>query len=901
MKTKLWLRGLVLPALLFATLIAQPSTTHAQFPEFTYQGRLATNGVPVAGAYDFEFRNFDDPSAGSQLGGVNSLDDIEIVGGVFTVTLDFGDVDFDGNPRWLEIAVRPGASTNGYTTLSPRQPITATPYAIQAASAGSAEFLSGTISTNNIGAGTIAGFMLADGAVGSNQLAAGAVNSIAIADGSIGVNDLGVAVASNTFWRLDGNTGTTAGTHFLGTTDNQPVEIKVNNLRALRLEDNGDGSDSGTTPDGAPNVIGGSPANSVAAGVVGATIGGGGATNFLGSVRSNRVEADYSTIAGGLENVIQTGSRVATVGGGGGNIIEPNAHESTISGGGGNTVQSTADTATIGGGRLNLVRANADFATIGGGIQNRIDTNSSFSVIGGGETNRIAADSSRAVIAGGQQNDIGTNSDYSVIGGGDRNSIQDEANNSVVGGGWLNQVGKRSEVATIGGGENNTVGENSAYATIAGGYVNSIGYTSYNSTIGGGFLNRIGTNASYNTIGGGIQNTIDSNTQSDFIGGGYLNQMEGGTVGSVIAGGRLNLMIGAATYSVIGGGNLNAVASNAVYATIPGGRENRATNYAFAAGRQAKAIHTGAFVWADSQTADFVSANTNQFNVRASGGVRLETGGAGATLDGQPIRSGTVTDNQLTGNVALLDRSPQTFTGTNIFSSRVGIGTSASDSTLRVQGAGSLGDIWLSPTTSGGNADIFFSENVSGTFGIKIRHNGTNNDLEFVGVNSSVETTEPVMTVGRGNTSGVAVRSDLTVGGNVGIGTTSPTNKLHVAGGVSATTFVTTSDRHAKENFTAVSPAEILAKVASLPITQWNFKEMKDGPHLGPMAQDFFAAFGLGGGDTTITTVDADGVALAAIQGLNQKVERKNAEIAELKHELEKLKQVVDKLANAKD
>jgi hypothetical protein len=65
------------------------------------------------------------------------------------------------------------------------------------------------------------------------------------------------------------------------------------------------------------------------------------------------------------------------------------------------------------------------------------------------------------------------------------------------------------------------------------------------------------------------------------------------------------------------------------------------------------------------------------------------------------------------------------------------------------------------------------------------------------------------------------------------------------------------------------------------------------------MAQDFYAAFGVGPDDRHIFIVDADGVALAAIQGLNQKLDQKNAEIAELKRELEKLKLMVDKLVNA--
>jgi hypothetical protein len=95
-------------------------------------------------------------------------------------------------------------------------------------------------------------------------------------------------------------------------------------------------------------------------------------------------------------------------------------------------------------------------------------------------------------------------------------------------------------------------------------------------------------------------------------------------------------------------------------------------------------------------------------------------------------------------------------------------------------------------------------------------------------------------------------------------------------GDVICKSLVQTSDRNAKENVTPIDPRAVLDKVAAMPISQWSFRQ-DHSRHLGPMAQDFHAAFGLGESDKGITSVDADGVALAAIQGLNQKLESGNA------------------------
>jgi hypothetical protein len=109
------------------------------------------------------------------------------------------------------------------------------------------------------------------------------------------------------------------------------------------------------------------------------------------------------------------------------------------------------------------------------------------------------------------------------------------------------------------------------------------------------------------------------------------------------------------------------------------------------------------------------------------------------------------------------------------------------------------------------------------------------------------------------------------------------------------------SDRNVKKDFAPVDQRTILEKLAALPITQWHYQwESPDvTPHIGPMAQDFKAAFYPGTDDKTITTQEADGVALAAIQGLNQKVDSENAtlraENAELKQRLERLEQLMNR------
>jgi hypothetical protein len=132
----------------------QLSTAFAQGTAFTYQGVLSQSGASVNGSNDLTFALYDAASGGNTVGTSNVVNDLVMSNGSFTVTLDFGAGAFNGAPRWLQIAARPGNSTGSFTNLAPRQPITPTPYAIYASGA-SASGLSGTIGGSQIAPGSI--------------------------------------------------------------------------------------------------------------------------------------------------------------------------------------------------------------------------------------------------------------------------------------------------------------------------------------------------------------------------------------------------------------------------------------------------------------------------------------------------------------------------------------------------------------------------------------------------------------------------------------------------------------------------------------------------------------------------------------------------------------------------
>ena len=132
--------------LLLSTVIV----SQAQTPAFTYQGRLSDGGVAANGTYDLRFALFDNLAGATQIGTTQTVSSVAVVAGIFSVSLDFGASAFSGANRWLEISARL-TGTPSFTTLSPRQPISSTPYAIRALTAATAENVAaGATVTGNV-------------------------------------------------------------------------------------------------------------------------------------------------------------------------------------------------------------------------------------------------------------------------------------------------------------------------------------------------------------------------------------------------------------------------------------------------------------------------------------------------------------------------------------------------------------------------------------------------------------------------------------------------------------------------------------------------------------------------------------------------------------------------------
>jgi hypothetical protein len=222
--------------------------------EFTYQGQLKEGGLPFTGSADLRFQLYD-ADDGGMLVGTNSAPNVPINNGLFTVTLDFGSEAFFGDARWLEIAVyKIGV---GYVTLTPRQPITAAPYALYALSAatvGNADTLDGQHGSfyqnaSNLNAGTLP----------SGRLSG--VYSNALTLNNSGNNLTGAGAGLTALNASNVSSGTLANARTTGTALNMPSTLVLRdvdgNFAAGTITGTFSGSGAGLTALNASNVSSG--------------------------------------------------------------------------------------------------------------------------------------------------------------------------------------------------------------------------------------------------------------------------------------------------------------------------------------------------------------------------------------------------------------------------------------------------------------------------------------------------------------------------------------------------------------------------------------------------------------------------------------------------------------------
>ncbi|MGZ4962919.1 MAG: beta strand repeat-containing protein, partial [Limisphaerales bacterium] len=675
----------------------------AQGTFFEFSGTLASGGLPANGNYDMSFQLFPQAVGGTASSAILNANAINVTNGQFTVSLDMGSV-FDGSSDfWMELGAKPAGSSGSLVIVTPRIPIVASALALFATKAGSVvsgniinpNFLGTTNATpfdlfahnqrafrldgsgqdpniiggnsgNFIGAGAIGATISGGGTIGFTNRVLGSYGTI-----SGGLNNLASGYAATVAGGQQ-NTATGQSSAALGGYGNVAggdYSVAAGTLNRATAATAAAVGGSANTASGINSFVSGGT-NSVS-GNASSSPGGSlnlisGSFSFISGGQANTNSGNYSFIAGGSSNATTqnftfAAGRRAKANHQGAFVLADSqdldfastANNQLIVRAAGNVGINTNKPATA----LHVVGTvtATSFIGSGSGITNigalGLASNSvANAAITNGTITASKIGSNQVVksinvvqlplppITMRENVSFAPGANIFLSANTNSNTIQISADIS-------NSVPAWSTIGNWGMGPTNYAGtaDTVPFQLRVNG-VHAMRYeASSNNTpniIGGASGNNVRAGISGATIGGGGNTNGPFNSVQDNFG-----TVSGG-VGNVAGNGTTNI------YASVGGGANNS--ANGFASTVPGGLLNSATNFGFAAGRRAKDVHAGTFVWADATDADFSSTAANQFLIRAGGGVGINTAtpGAGIALNVNGVFKATsFANNQLVKSI----------------------------------------------------------------------------------------------------------------------------------------------------------------------------------------------------------------------------------------------------------
>lgn len=783
--------------ILLAIIQIATFAVYTQSTEFTYQGSLKDGSFPASGSYDFEFKLYDQMSAGAQQGATLHRPTIAVTNGIFTVSLDFGPGSFPGAERYLEIAVRLSGG-GAFTQLNPRQKIYSAPYSVKSLNSTNADTATNATQLGGVAAGQYV--VTSDPRMTDSRTpTAGSTNYIQNQD---------TAPQTSSNFNISG-TGTA---NFLNAT----TQFNLNNTRILSnagTENLFLGIGTGVSNTGNFNSFfghGAGQANTTSNG-----------NSFFGRaaglVNTTGNENSFFGQNAGLSNTTGSGNAFFGVAAGQSNTTS-NAN-SFFGYAAGVSNASGFDNSFFGfdSGRLNSSGNTNSFFGFRAGQNNSTGSQNTFVGWTAGQNNTEANYNSFFGYASGQRNTTGTHNAFYGHAAGLFNTTGTGNSFFGQGAGQSNTTGGLNTFFGHGAGFANTTGADNAFFGQSAGYNNTGSSNSFFGR-GAGFANTTGSNNTFVGFYAGLSNTSASNNTFVGLGSGQTNTLgNNNSFFGVFAGFYNTTGIDNSFFGRSAGQDNTIGSNNAFFGKSAGEKNTEGIENSFVGALAGFSNTFGSFNSFVGRSAGQgnTTGNENSF-FGTNAGLSNSTGGANSFVGSGAGRNNTTAfENSFFGRDAGRD------TGTGGANSFVGANagrstTNGTNNTFFGKNAGLANIGGLFNTVIGANANVG-APNL--TYATAIGADATVSTINTIvlGRNSGQDQvvipgplvadipsgdSDYIQNRTTPQSANFSISGNGYIGGNLGIGTTSPTTKLtlqtpannygllHTDGGVTMGTYV---------------------------------------------------------------------------------------------------------------